>query len=99
MDKARRTQLLAEYEAAAHAMQSGVAAAQALSPRGGSPKDLRVGINAALVETGVLARLLIEKGVITEEEHAVALRDGMVAEKERYERSLSQATGQKVTLA
>jgi hypothetical protein len=62
-------------------MQSGVA----LEEVDRAHKHLRVGVNTALVDQGSLARLLIAKGVITEEEFAAALADGMEAEVRRYE--------------
>ena len=73
------------YLAAAHAMQSGVAAE--MGPEC-EPKHLRVGINSALVGNAALARLLIEKGVFTLDEYEAAQAAEMEAEKDRYEHRL-----------
>lgn len=81
------------YVAAAHAMQSGVAAEHARGSRDGEPKHLRVGVNSALVAQGGLARLLIDKGLITEAEYTAAVADAMEAEVARYEEILRQRLG------
>ena len=73
------------YFAAAHAMQSGVAAEQAAGGDDGSSKHLRVGVNSAMVSVAALAGLLIEKGVITLDEYERANADEMEREKARYE--------------
>lgn len=77
------------YGRALHAMQSGVRADQELNDsQCGSPKHLRVGVNAAHVATAALARLLIEKGVMTLDEYERAQADEMEAERKRYEERL-----------
>lgn len=86
------------YEAAAHAMQSGVAMEMNYRSQPTEPKHLRVGINAAMSDMGGLVTLLIEKGVITSEEYIRAVADSMEREKLRYELALSAMTGTKVTL-
>lgn len=80
-----------------HAMQSGVAA---VIERHGyeDPKHTRVGINSAMVEHASLVRLLIDKGIITEDEYLDALIVTSTEEKERYEARLSAELGSKVTL-
>lgn len=83
----------ARYAAATHAMQSGVAYDQGGGSADGSPKHLRVGVNSALVETSVLARLLVEKGVVSAHEYAEALIAGMEAEVRRYQALLSDRHG------
>jgi hypothetical protein len=89
------------HRVAAHAMQSGVAAEMQIEDRQTStePKHLRVGINAAMSDHAGLVRLLIAKGVITEGEYLKAIADEMESEKARYENSLSQHFGKKITLA
>lgn len=73
------------YLAAAHAMQTGVAhQMQDPSVKETQPKHLRVGVNSALVSSGALAKLLIQKGVITEAEFLAAQAEGMEAEAEDY---------------
>lgn len=89
----------ARYDAAMHAVQSGVAAEQGRGSQDGSPKHLRVGINARAVEHTALVRILIAKGVFTEEEYISELADEAEREKARYEQMLSEKLGTKVTLA
>ncbi len=50
------------YDAACHAMQSGVAADHQGGSDDGSPKHLRVGVNSALVSVAATGRLLIGQG-------------------------------------
>lgn len=83
------------YEAALHAMQSGVASTMGDEC---TPKHLRVGVNAAMADQGSLVRLLIAKGVLTEAEYLAAIADGMEAEKASYEKKLSEKFGANVRL-
>lgn len=87
------------YAAACHAMQSGVAMEMSHRPQPTEPKHLRVGVNSALVETGALAKILIDAGIISEEQYREALADAMEREQARYETYLSQLVGTRVTLA
>jgi len=79
-----------KYKALSHAMQSGVAMEMNYNEGATSPKHLRVGVNCALVETGALANLLIEKGLATRDEVAAALEANMQREVERYKRTISE---------
>ena|SRR5581483_12024765 len=87
------------YQAAAHAMQTGVAFKMDHAPSETSPKHLRVGVNSALRDSASLARLLISKGLITEEEYIQAQADGMEEEAELYRQWLSDHTGANITLS
>lgn len=89
------------YQDACHAVQSGVAQEMLIDERrfATEPKHLRTGINIALRDQGSLVRLLIAKGVITEEEYVEAIADGMVEEQRDYEASLSKHYGTIITLA
>lgn len=87
------------YTAAAHAMQSGVAAKMERDPGETRPKHLRTGVNSAMVENSALVKLLIGKGILTDEEWAHALADGMEAEVRLYEQWLSERLGTTITLA
>lgn len=89
------------YRAAAHAMQSGVAMEMNYPERASAtePKHLRVGVNSAMVNDVALATLLIEKGIITKPEYHEAVASAMEDEARRYEASISQRVGGKVTLA
>lgn len=77
------------YMAAMHAMQSGVAAKMAYDggPESGetSPKQLRVGVNSALISNGALLRLLVDKGLITDEEYVAVLADYTERDVKSYE--------------
>lgn len=83
-DKEKITQLQDHYHAACHAMQTGVAYDQERNPKDKEPKHLRVGINVALCDHTALARLLMDKGVITELEYWQAVTAEMDREVERY---------------
>ena len=87
------------YMAACHALQSGVAAEHARGSRDGEPKHLRVGINTAKAEASGVARLLIAKGVFTDDEYVAAVADAMEAEVAAYEERLTEQLGTRVTLS
>ncbi len=77
------------YLDACHAMQTGVQLAMTRGVTNETePKHLRVGVNAAMVEHGALLQLLIDKGVVTEDEFAEMLADKMEAEVHSYKRML-----------
>ena len=61
-------------------------------------KHLRVGVNTALVELGALTRILIDKGILTQEEREAMMLQGMREEVARYEQILSTRLGSKVNL-
>jgi hypothetical protein len=80
------------YAAAAHAMQTGVAYDMGNGSRDTEPKHLRVGVNSALVSVGGLATLLIDKGIITQEEYEGAMADAMEREADEYRKRLPNVT-------
>lgn len=82
-----------EYEMLGHAIQSGVALDQSRGSQDGTPKHLRVGVNLALVEIGVLAKFLIDKGVCTEQEYFEAVIEKLREELARYEARLGVRLG------
>lgn len=86
------------YQAAGHAVQTGVKMEQELGSRDTDPKHLRVGVNMAMVDQAGLVRLLIARGIITSREYVVAIADEAEREAARYEERLSKALGSKVTL-
>lgn len=90
---------LARYRAAAHAMQSGVATKMTFDPSSTNPKHLRTGVNSAMVEHSALVKLLVDKGVITEQEYFPVLADAMQAEQAGYEKLLSEHFGRPVRLS
>ena len=91
-------ELRAEYERLAHAMQSGVNFKMGIDPKETTPKHLRVGVNAAMSDQCGLARLLLAKGVFTEEEYFQAMVDAMREEMQRYQAWLEARLGKSVTL-
>lgn len=73
------------YEQALHAMQSAVAFDHGRGGRDGEPKHLRVGVTSAHVAVAALAKLLIDKGVITLDEIEEANRLAMNEEVAQYQ--------------
>lgn len=86
------------HHAAAHAVQSGVAMEMNYDPQPTTPKHLRTGINMAFSDQAGLARLLIAKGLISEEEYVKAVADEAEAEQLRYEKRLSARLGREIKL-
>lgn len=87
------------YPEALHAVQSGIAFKIEVGIQGISdPKHLRVGIDSAFINDLALAKLLINKGVFTEEEYKEAVRQAAIDEVERLEKELSFMLGKAVTL-
>jgi hypothetical protein len=78
-----------EHERLSHAMQAGVSLLMQRDPHETSPKHLRVGINVALADQGALVKLLIDKGVITEDEYGDAIVAGMQREVDSYVEKLT----------
>lgn len=73
------------WAAAAHAMQSGVAYEMSKgNDHATTPKHLRVGVNSAMSDHGGLVKLLIAKGLFTEEEYLTAIADAMEDEVRLY---------------
>jgi len=80
------------YLDACHAMQTGVKyemesdALRGVEHHSTTPKHLRVGVNAAMVEHGALVKLLVEYGVINEDDYIKSQADAMEAEVALYEK-------------
>lgn len=85
-------------EALGHAVQSGVKFDQESGSECGSPKHLRVGVNLRACDHAAVVRLLIDKGIITEEEYYDSLIAEYKREIERYESVLTQRFGRTVKL-
>lgn len=81
------------YMAAAHGMQTGVAYKMEHEPGETTPKHLRVGVNSAMRDHSSLARLLIEKGLINDEEYLRAIAEGMEAERDMYQQWVNSRLG------
>lgn len=97
------------YEELAHAVQTGVGWVIALdNPKVfdvntdsnlRAHKHLRVGIDTNKADLGSIARLLIKKGVITDEEYKLAILEGLENEKRLYEQQLTEKFGKQIDLA
>ncbi len=77
------------YAALAHAIQTVIAYELGLGGEklaGATPKHLRVGIDLERIDQGSLVKLLIAKGVFTEDEVHEAILNGLRAELDTYER-------------
>lgn len=74
-------------------MQSGVAMEMNFNPQPTQPKHLRVGVNSAMCDHAALVRLLIDKGVITNDEYMTAIAEEMEREAERYQERLQAHYG------
>lgn len=87
--------LVARYERSIHSMQTGVKMElnRDLAEHGANLeyfiKHLRVGNNARACDHAALVRILIAKGLFTEEEYCAALADEMDREVERYRQKLN----------
>jgi hypothetical protein len=94
MDK---KELRRKYTELGHAVQSGIAFCMAVGWKGADPKHLRVGIDTQKSDHGALVKLLLEKGVFTEEEYAAALLEGLEQEIAGYQALFKQLTGKDAT--
>lgn len=88
-----------KYAKLMHAMQSGVAMLMNYDKKETEPKHLRVGVNSALIDTGAILQLLINKGIITHEEFLEVLCEFAERDVRSYEDKLKQITGGNITLA
>ncbi|WP_395175103.1 hypothetical protein [Roseibium alexandrii] len=79
------------YEQAAHRVQSAIAAIPQHPNQ--TPKHLRVGVDMGKSDQAGLAKLLIDKGVITMTEYFKAMADQAEIEAEQYETELSVQFG------
>lgn len=87
----------AEYARLAHAVQSGVC----FSPGYEAPemKHLRTGLNLVMSDVGSIGRLLVDKGVCSQDEFYTYILAGLQAEVSNYEQELSAQTGKDIHLA
>jgi hypothetical protein len=79
-------------------MQTGVAIMMHYDAHATDPKHLRVGINASLVETAAIAKVLVRAGIITYPAYLAALCQEMEQERDKYVTEIESHTGRKVTL-
>lgn len=73
------------YEEAMHGVQSAIAHAINLGEKLATPKHLRVGVDSCMVTDDAVARLLIKKGLITEEEYIEEVRIAANRELDKWE--------------
>jgi hypothetical protein len=100
MTEQEKLDLLERYMSAAHGMQTGVAYKMEYDAGDTTPKHLRVGVNSAMVDSYTIARLLIEKGIFTEEEYLTTQAEEMERERDSYKQWLERylGTGVNITL-
>ena len=91
-------EFMSEYIKLAHAIQTGVGWEHQYGSDDGSPKHLRTGLANVMSDLGSIGRLLIAKGIITEQEYFEAILDGLKREVAEYERRLQVRMGGKITL-
>jgi len=79
------------YYKALHAVQTGVAMMENdLHSNEMTPKHFRVGINSAMIDSSALAKLLIHKSIITQDEYAEFLANEMEKEVKIYENKIKK---------
>jgi hypothetical protein len=103
-----REEKIAHYKSLGHAVQTGIAWRIAIEnpqvpdinadPNLRAHKHLRTGIDTSKSDHGALVQLLINKGLITDEEYVDAMVAGMEREKALYEQELTDHFGRKITL-
>lgn len=80
----------ARYEAAAHAMMTGVSYVMQYDPNETDLKHMKVGINNSFIGQAVILQILIRKNIITEEEYWEELVIFMEKEVEMYKQRLEE---------
>lgn len=88
------------YDAAAHKVQAGLAFLMHIDPELAmvSIKQMRVGIDMGKSDQLGLARLLIDKGLFTEEEYYTAMANAAEIEAEDMQELVARKLGRGVTL-
>lgn len=74
--------------AAQHAMMTGVGYMMQYDNAESDLKHIRTGINTALANCEVIAKILIDKGIITQEEYFKECADAMEKERDSYKTKL-----------
>jgi hypothetical protein len=92
-------EFMEEYRRLGHAIQTGVGYEHEYGSQDGTPKHLRTGLANVMSDLGSIGRLLIAKGVITEQEYFHAILEGLKQEVAVYEQRLEARLGAKITLA
>lgn len=103
LEDLNKAELAHIYQQLMHGVQSGIAM-RINDPNydGATPKHLRVGINSAHITDKALAELLMEKGIITEEEYFRKMVEATIDElkmlEEEVEGSISSEMDLNITL-
>ena len=86
-----------EYAQQAHRVQTAIAALMAVDPayKAAQPKHLRTGIDMSKSDMCGLVRLLISKGIITNEEYIEAVTAAAKEEADSYEKILQSVLSHK----
>jgi hypothetical protein len=102
-------QFLERYTQLGHAIQTGIGWKISIDnpsvfdinadPNLCAHKHMRVGIDTNKSDLGAIARLLIKKGLITDDEYKAAIIEGLENEKDMYEQMLSEHFGKPIKLA
>jgi hypothetical protein len=87
-----------EYSRLGHAIQTGVMHEHELGSQDGTPKHLRTGLACVMADVGSLTRLLVAKGIITNDDYYTAILDGLRREVAIYESRLAAKMGAAITL-
>lgn len=81
------------YEEAAHGVQTGIAYEIERGSDCASPKHLRTGLNMSKADQAGLVRLLIAKGLITEDEYIAAITESANTELAYEEKIVNDLYG------
>ena len=86
---------MSAYETAGHRIQTAIAVLMGRDPDFSlvQPKHLRTGLDLSKSDMGGLARLLIAKGVFTEEEYIEAITNAAEREADDWERMVQAVLG------
>lgn len=90
-------EFMEEYIRLGHAIQTGVAYEMNRSNIA-EPKHLRTGLNCVMADLGSMTRLLVKKGIISEDEYYEAIIEGLKKEVADSERRLKDLLGMSITL-
>lgn len=93
-DEGKKAQLVERYHRAAHRVQTAIGFMP--NHENQQVKHMRTGIDMSKSDMGGLARLLIQKGVMTELEYLEAVAEAAEREAAAYENELSVRYGRNV---
>lgn len=94
----RKHKLLTKLLGHQHACLTGAKFALEAGTASNEPKQVRNGIDSAMVSHAALVQLLIKKNIITEMEYIEAMAEAWETEQKRYEEELSKHFGKNIHL-